>query len=48
MGRLVFPDANLLDGEHAARPGSTVVVEGDRIASAIRPTTTSARHPRRP
>jgi imidazolonepropionase-like amidohydrolase len=31
--RIVFTGANLLDGEHAARPGSTVVVEGDRIVS---------------
>lgn len=33
MGRLIFADANLLDGEHPTRPGSTVVVEGDRITS---------------
>jgi imidazolonepropionase-like amidohydrolase len=33
MARLVFVDANLLDGEHPARPGSTVVVEDDRIVS---------------
>lgn len=33
MARVVFTNANLLDGEHAARPGSTVVVDGDRIAS---------------
>jgi imidazolonepropionase-like amidohydrolase len=33
MGRLVFTGANLLDGEHPARPGSTVVVDGNRITS---------------
>lgn len=33
MGRLIVTDANLLDGEHPARPGSTVVVEGNRITS---------------
>jgi imidazolonepropionase-like amidohydrolase len=33
MGRLIFTDANLLDGEHAARRGITVVVDGKRIAS---------------
>lgn len=32
MTRLVFRNANLLDGEHPARPGTTVVVEGERIA----------------
>jgi imidazolonepropionase-like amidohydrolase len=32
-GRIVFSGANLLDGEHAPRPGSTVVVEGRRIAA---------------
>jgi imidazolonepropionase-like amidohydrolase len=31
MGRIVFTNANVLDGEHAAKPDSTVVVEGDRI-----------------
>lgn len=31
MGRIVFTNANVLDGEHAAQPDSTVVVEGDRI-----------------
>lgn len=33
MARLIFTNANLLDGEHAARPDSTVVVDGERIAS---------------
>jgi len=33
MARTVFVNANLVDGEHPARPGSTVVVDGDRIAS---------------
>ena len=33
MTRLIFRNANLLDGDHPARPGSTVVVEGERIAS---------------
>ncbi|MEE2662806.1 MAG: amidohydrolase family protein [Myxococcota bacterium] len=31
MSRLVFRDANLLDGEHPARPGQTIVVENDTI-----------------
>ena len=33
MARTVFAGANLLDGDHPARPGTTVVVEGDRIVS---------------
>lgn len=33
MDRLVLLDAVVLDGEHPGRSGSTVVVEGDRIAS---------------
>ncbi|HUF84028.1 MAG TPA: amidohydrolase family protein, partial [Acidimicrobiia bacterium] len=33
MSRLIFTNANLLDGEYPARPGSTVVVDGNRIAS---------------
>jgi imidazolonepropionase-like amidohydrolase len=33
VGRLIFRRANLLDGEHAARPDTTVVVEGDKILS---------------
>jgi imidazolonepropionase-like amidohydrolase len=32
-GRLLFTGANLLDGDHAARPGTTVVVEGRRITA---------------
>jgi imidazolonepropionase-like amidohydrolase len=31
--RIVFTEANLVDGEHPARPGVCVVVEGERIAS---------------
>ena len=33
MGRLILTGANLVDGEHPAKPNSTVVVEADRIAS---------------
>jgi imidazolonepropionase-like amidohydrolase len=33
MTRLVFRNANLLDGDHPARAGSTLVVEGSRIAA---------------
>ena len=33
MGRIVFTRANVLDGEHAPVPGSTLVVDGTRIAS---------------
>ena len=33
MTRTVFTNANLLDGEHPAQSGSTVVIEGNRIAS---------------
>jgi imidazolonepropionase-like amidohydrolase len=33
MGRTVFLHANLLDGEHPAKPDSTVVVTGNRITS---------------
>jgi len=32
MSRVVFTGANLLDGTNPARPGTTVVVEGERIA----------------
>jgi imidazolonepropionase-like amidohydrolase len=32
MGRIVFTNANVLDGEHAAKPDCSVVVEGDRIS----------------
>ncbi len=31
MARILFRSANLLDGEHEARPGTTVVVEGDHF-----------------
>jgi imidazolonepropionase-like amidohydrolase len=31
MARTIFTEANLLDGEHAARPHSTVVVDGQRV-----------------
>src|SRR4051794_33858495 len=33
MGRLVLTNANLLDGEHPAVAGRTVVIDGDRIKS---------------
>jgi imidazolonepropionase-like amidohydrolase len=33
MGRVIFTDANVLDGEHPARPGTTVVVDGNRIVT---------------
>ncbi|HVX21374.1 MAG TPA: amidohydrolase family protein [Acidimicrobiales bacterium] len=36
MARLIIKNANLLDGEQAAVPGSTVVVDGDRITD-VRP-----------
>ena len=32
MGRLILTGANLVDGEHPAKPNSTVVIDGDRIA----------------
>ena len=32
MSRIVFTGANLVDGEHPARPGACVVVEGERIS----------------
>ena len=31
MARVLYTNANLLDGEHPAQPGSTVAVEDDRI-----------------
>jgi imidazolonepropionase-like amidohydrolase len=31
MARTIFRSANLLDGDHAARPGTSVVIEGERI-----------------
>jgi imidazolonepropionase-like amidohydrolase len=31
MARTVFSNANLLDGENAARPGATVIVDNERI-----------------
>lgn len=34
MKRIVFRNANLLDGDNPSRPDTTVVVEGDRIAEA--------------
>ncbi len=34
MARLILKNANLLDGDSAARPGTSVVVEGECIASA--------------
>ncbi len=33
MGRVIFKGANLLDGDRAAQPDMTIVVEGERIAS---------------
>ena len=32
-GRIVFTGANLLDGENPAKPGTSVVIEGNRIAT---------------
>jgi imidazolonepropionase-like amidohydrolase len=32
MNRTVFTNANLLDGEHPAKPQTTVIVEGNKIA----------------
>lgn len=31
MSRIVFTEVNLLDGEHAARPDHSVIIEGERI-----------------
>ena len=31
MARTIFKDANVLDGDRPAQPGTTVVVEGNRI-----------------
>ena len=31
MGRTVFRNANLLDGDKPSRPDTTIVVEGDRV-----------------
>jgi hypothetical protein len=33
MGRAIFINANLLDGDHPAKTGSTVVTSRDRIMS---------------
>jgi imidazolonepropionase-like amidohydrolase len=33
MGRLILKNANLLDGDSAARPGTHVVIDGETIAS---------------
>ena len=33
MTRTIFTNANLLDGENAARPGTTIVIDGDQIQS---------------
>ena len=33
MSRIIFKNANLLDGDSAAKPGMTLVVDGERIAS---------------
>ncbi|MBI3742763.1 MAG: hypothetical protein HY261_00545, partial [Chloroflexi bacterium] len=46
MARTVFTNANLLDGDHAARKGVTVVVDGEHIvevASSARGSTGSPR-----
>ena len=32
-GRIVFTNANLLDGDNAAQPGTSVIVQGNRITS---------------
>jgi len=37
MSRTIFRNANLLDGEHPARAGVTVVVEGERITAVSGP-----------
>jgi imidazolonepropionase-like amidohydrolase len=37
VARIVFTDANLLDGHHPPRPGSTVTVEGNRIVAVDQP-----------
>lgn len=41
MNRIVFRDANLLDGEHPAKPNSSVVVEGNRIVTVTTEVVTS-------
>jgi imidazolonepropionase-like amidohydrolase len=33
LGRLILTDVHLVDGEHAPRPGVTIVIDGERIAS---------------
>jgi imidazolonepropionase-like amidohydrolase len=35
MGRILFQDANLIDGDGPPRPGVTVVVDGERIAEVL-------------
>lgn len=37
MGRVILQNANLIDGERAARPDSTVVVEGERVTQVGNP-----------
>jgi imidazolonepropionase-like amidohydrolase len=32
MGRVIFTGANLIDGDHPARPNATVVIEGEHVA----------------
>ena len=44
MARLIFANANLLDGNHPAQPGATVVVEDDRIVS-VDPVASVESHP---
>ncbi len=43
MSRIVFRNANLLDGDQPPRPGSSVVVEGQRIAELGADATITAR-----
>jgi imidazolonepropionase-like amidohydrolase len=42
VGRIVFRNANLLDGEHLPRLGMTVVVDGNRITSVSEKDTVEA------
>jgi imidazolonepropionase-like amidohydrolase len=44
MARLILANANLLDGDRPAQPGSTVVVENDRIVS-VGPVSSVESHP---
>jgi imidazolonepropionase-like amidohydrolase len=42
VGRVVFTNANLLDGEHPAVAGATVIVDGNRITAVSTPATAPA------